>query len=195
MRIGIDLDGVLANFTLAYTLTTISITGRDLFPAGWMSSAAFPPCWDYPQAYGYTDEDMTRVWREITKPSGFAKGFWRDLTVMNQEDIKAVRSLQQRHDVYFMTVRPGETARQQTDAWLEDVGLTPCTLICASKGPLAAALQLDAFIDDRPENCRNVQDACPRCRVFLLDAPYNQEADGSFHRVISVRHALDALGI
>jgi hypothetical protein len=42
-----------------------------------------------------------------------------------------------------------------------------------NKGPLAEALKLDYFLDDKPENCEDVNDCAPGCRVFLREWPWN----------------------
>ena len=93
------------------------------------------------------------------------------------------------HDLYFITDRfdtKGLSATRQTVDWIAYylVGRPPAGVIVAKKkGPVAAALGLDAFLDDKPENCLDVCDAVPNCRVYLCTLPHNlsyKQIDGNY---------------
>lgn len=167
MRIGVDVDGVLADFNKTYIDRVIQVTGRDLFPA----RPFVIPCWDYPQHYGYTGAELSAVWSLIRKDTTF----WRWLSVCDQTVPDAVRLLnfQTRagDDAYFITSRPGLLAKRQTEQWLYDLGMdNPTVLICDQKGVAANALNLDCYIDDRPENCCATD---PYCRTYIQTRSWN----------------------
>ncbi len=78
-------------------------------------------------------------------------------------------------DIYFLTARPGRYAKQFTEWWLEGQGYDcPTVLISRDKGSVCQGLKVEFFIDDKPENCREVKAYCPRTEVFLLDRPHNR---------------------
>ena len=64
-------------------------------------------------------------------------------------------------EVIFITSRPetaGDSAQLQSHRWLAAHGYpSPSVFVVhTSRGKIAAALQLDVIIDDRPENCLDV---------------------------------------
>ena len=59
MRIGFDVDGVLADFNKRFIERVIAITGRDLFPPRPFDI----PTWNYPEHYGYTAEESMQSGR------------------------------------------------------------------------------------------------------------------------------------
>jgi hypothetical protein len=68
---------------------------------------------------------------------------------------------ERRWDVLFITQRPasaGDTCQVQTQRWLARHGFAypSVYVIHGTRGRIAAALDLDAVIDDRPENCLDV---------------------------------------
>jgi uncharacterized HAD superfamily protein len=216
MKIGIDIDGVLARFETSYAALLSDETGGITFP---VYAPDEPKTWfwerDHFAKLGWSREDAkaveSKVWVRIT-----AKGstFWEDLAPFPTalETIEWLNAARQYgEDVYFITTRPGFAAKFQTERWLRRHGmLNPTVLIAtsdASKGQLVKALKLDVFIDDKPENCAEVNVALEQhtlpemgklqCRVFLVDAPYNRNIEGELntylHGVERVESALQAL--
>ena len=198
MKIGWDVDGVLAAFTPAYQRLVIEHAGGlNLFHPG---DDKEPPCWHWPEYRGYGKATMDAVWADIKA----SHGFWMNLgEAPGCGTLRLViLDLLRRHDVYFITNRMGLRAKQQTEQWLRrhlDIDL-PTVLLTADKGITARALGLDCYIDDYLENARSVCAHSPSTRTYLLDLPYNQEdAPGNkrldwpltFTRVKSVGHFLD----
>jgi len=172
--IGIDIDGVLANFNDAYRIRLAEVTGRALIPEG-----EEPPCWYYAtDHYGYTKEEDKATWKSIVEDANF----WYDLQPYagTKNFLIALEHFEFHHaEKYFITTRPGLNVKRQSERWLTKNGWwdEPTVLIArGEKGPLAAGLGVTHFIDDRPENCFSVQDACPNARIVLLSARYNQWA-------------------
>lgn len=171
LRIGIDVDGCLADFNAAYRKTLIKVSGRDLIP-----EIFEPPCWEYATVYGYTKDEDRAAWKEITSDPIF----WRRLSVLPgaQEFLNNLDDA--RHAVYFITSRPGIATKHQTETWLRNFVLNPTVLIAKSsehKGIIARGLELTHFLDDKPENCLAVKEHTIECHVYLLDARYNRWAD------------------
>lgn len=166
--LGVDVDGVLANFNESFIRLTIDITGRDLFPARPFDI----PCWNYPQYYGYTEQETAGVWEKIEN----SPIFWETLAPY-EDTINAVRYLREQfalgNDIYFVTSRPGKSAKIQTEKWLRSWFLPPTVLISSNKGLCSRALAFDAYIDDRWENALDV--STTGAQSILMDRPWNRE--------------------
>lgn len=203
MRIGFDIDGVLSNFIKAYQALFVSVTGRDLFEP---NDVLEPPCWDWPQLRGYTDEEVAKVWAIIKSDPEF----WVRLD--ETEHMKSLRGVAETllaHDVYFVTDRPGIRTKTQTEDWLlfKSGCFNPTVLVSAQKGLCAKALKLDCYIDDKLENVWDVQQATtprdaagnvigpPATRTYLLDRGYNQHGLANCRRVKSLAEFLEAEGL
>jgi 5'(3')-deoxyribonucleotidase len=179
LRIGCDMDGVLADFNNAYRQRLIDITGRTLIPEGFQ-----PPTWYYAtDHYGYTKAEDDATWKSITSDPHF----WVDLNAYPKaKDFLRELNGHKDADLYFITTRPGLNVKRQSEWWLHPYVTHPTVLIAKnaeSKGLIAAGLQLTHFIDDRPENCLAVKVHSPSTEVFLLDYPYNEwwdEDDDAF---------------
>jgi uncharacterized HAD superfamily protein len=197
LRIGVDIDGVLADFNTSFIKRVIEVTGRDLFPTRPFDI----PTWNYPEHYGYTSKEVSAVWDSIKKDAIF----WRALFPYSEAK-QALAYLGSRQniygdEVYFITARPGILAKRQTEEWLVgQIAMTgyygqtmPTVLISSQKGLCAKALDLDLYIDDRMENVLDVYERAPLCCTLLFDQPWNQtpDEDPAFTRVTSVVRGLD----
>jgi 5'(3')-deoxyribonucleotidase len=178
--IGVDIDGVLADFNKGFREVLKTVSGRDLF-----NGEVWPPCWDWPTHYGYTPEEIAAAWQAVaTNPT-----FWSSLD--HYEDarpmLKALVAQVREEDaeVYFITSRyESKGLHGQSLMWLlrKSLGflrpgeaVLPTVVIArGNKGLLAQGLGLTHFVDDKPENCVSVALANPRCVVVLLRRSYNQ---------------------
>ena len=191
MRLGFDVDGVLADFNSAYRRLCIEMSGRDLFPPE--DDPTYPAVWGYPEYYGYTDEEVAQVWKRIEADPDF----WFNLNPL--PGMAQVANLYWRgHDLYFISQRVGETAKRQTEQWLIAYSVSvPTVLITGRKGSIVRDLRLDAYIDDRLSNVQNVARMAWDTRVFLLDAPYNRvkPSQRRYTRVSSVADMLAQVNV
>lgn len=182
MRIGFDVDGVLADFSTAYLNLTVRTIGKDLFQPG---DAEDAPCWNWDLYRGYTKEEAGQVWDKIKSDPHF----WRQLSTLPGAEIlrMCIYDLQQRHEIYFITNRIGVQVKQQTEHWLEmRLGLdVPTVLISAEKGMCAAALKLDAYIDDNYMNILDVARSSPTTRAYLLNRRYNTVPNPEMPEVVT----------
>lgn len=185
--IGFDVDGVVAEFVRPYIKLLNSLSDLQLPDA----SYDYPTTWDFAERAGVEARDIKEAWRQITTTSFFA-----NLLPMNgaRSVLRTLKCLEHEgHNVYFITARPGPEAKVQTEAWLDVWGFSRATvLIAAEKGPLAKALKLDYFVDDKPENCLDVYHAIPTCAVYMNDQPYNREGPAGF-KVKSAWVAVDKI--
>lgn len=94
LRIGFDLDGVLANFTVAFSTMAHAQFGTPVYPDG--------HCVDV-YSFGLSDEEADILWGYInTHPE-----FWRDLPpLVTPQEAQRIRALACRANVFFLTTRP-----------------------------------------------------------------------------------------
>lgn len=171
MIVGIDVDGIVANFFAAYENLIVEVSGKDLFPARY--PVLLPPVWNWPQAWGYSEEVIGEAWRYIKS----SPTFWTELTPLPYAREFLEHLDKSDHEVYFITDRPGLAPQMQTQLWLSDHGFFGPNVIISrkGKGAVAAALSLDVYIDDKGENILDVVQKSPSTRVYMLKYPYNEE--------------------
>ncbi len=111
-----------------------------------------------------------RLWRHAQA----IEGFWESLNEIEPGAVSrlAAVAIDRRWEIIFLTRRPesaGATAQVQSQRWLEAKGfaLPSVYVVQGSRGRIAAALNLDFVIDDRPENCLDVV-ADSRARAILV---------------------------
>src|SRR5262245_14990971 len=134
IRVGFDVDGVLANFNKTFRETAGQIEG---------STGQDP---SNPAARGLTAQAMKRVWEHISR----TPQWWLQLEAYEPEQIERIyrTSRERRWEVYFMTTRPssaGETTQFQTQWWLKSHRFPmPAVLrVPGSCGGAANALNLE----------------------------------------------------
>ncbi len=170
MVIGIDCDDVCCDFQSSYVRLLNFMFGRPPIgtaPIDWSGSNL-----------QLTNEETKQSWAEVAK----VPNFWADLKPLpsfDNETIVLLKRLIMRHDVYFITNRfatPGSSPMKQTKHWFYINALikSPNVMIAKDKGPMASVLQLDAFIDDKPQNCLDVLEVRPNARVYLCNSSHNQ---------------------
>lgn len=182
MRIGFDVDGLLADFTRSFMPLLVKVTGKNLFEPDDINN---PPCWNWDIHRGYTKDEQRAAWAVIKE----SPSFWTTLRPTSQLRTLQVMILDllRNHEVYFITNRMGTDPKWQTELWLRQhlqIDL-PTVLISGAKGLCAKALKLDCYIDDNADNCNDViNQTCehwgvvpvgaPATRTYLLDASYNR---------------------
>lgn len=188
MKLGIDVDGVICDFYSGYERIIRDVTGKDLFPK--RAVGEYPPTWDWPEYHGYSSQDIQRTWQVIQD----SPDFWQNLTAL--PDLRAAMLIDTtKHDVYYITARPGKTAKLQTELWFMDKWeFFPTVLISPQKGLCCAALDLDVYIDDRLENIQDVMETSPTTTALLIDRPYNQ-CTLSMPRAISLEKVATEMGL
>lgn len=174
LRIGFDLDGVLANFAAAYHAVDERLHGP-----GQASTRAGDP-----EEEAKAEESAERrhisprrrndvVWRTIAS----TPDFWTTLKPIDPQAIARIHEmmLQHRWEVFFITQRPstaGDTVQRQSQRWLAEQGfdLPSVLVVPGSRGAAAAALSLDYLVDDNPKNCIDVKSVSEARPLLVADA-------------------------
>jgi hypothetical protein len=195
LRIAFDMDGTVADMYSVLRRETARLFGPAPQPgeagspgpvAGDASTPAAPgPALD---ALHLTARQQVQLWDHVKQ----LENFWMTLPEVEPGIIARIASVarERRWDVLFITTRPssaGDTTQLQTQRWLARHGfeLPSVFVVQRSRGRLADALQLDAVVDDRPDNCLDVA-ADSRARPLLV-WPGNLDAVPASLRRMGVR--------
>lgn len=178
LRIGIDVDGVLADFRAAFRETAKACLGRHVDDPEDPKSA---------QALG--QKDVKRVWEEVARTSNW----WMTLAPYEPDQIARLYSLTRAAgwEIFFLTNRPastGDSVQFQTQWWIERHGFyLPAVLtVPGSRGQVANGLRLDVVIDDLVLNCVEVVSASTAKALLLLRNGDKTSRDHAIDRGIGV---------
>jgi hypothetical protein len=150
LRLGIDVDGVLANFSKGYSELIIEQTGKNLFQEGDIEN---PPVWDWDLHRGYTKEEVSAAWKSITA----SPSFWAMLDPLPDAPEFLTWLWHSEHEVYFITNRMGVQPQFQTATFLHQFGYKlPSVVIATDKGQACAGLCIDVYLDDKAQNAMSV---------------------------------------
>ncbi len=186
MNIGIDIDGVLADFNSSYIMLLEELSGKPLR----QPDDEWPDHWNY-DAELVGPLIINEAWRHIHE-----EHFWLGLDPTEEycETINELNRLHiDGHSIYFLTNRPGKWALVDTVEWLEENGANDPEVIIAKdahdKAAHALKRKIDFFLDDKPENCLAVNEVCPN--VYVLDRPWNRTWDNK--TIKRIQHPLEML--
>jgi uncharacterized HAD superfamily protein len=106
-----------------------------------------------------TARQQMQLWDHVKK----IENFWLTLPELEPGIIARIAksARDRRWEVIFLTTRPstaGDLVQLQSQQWLRTHGFQyPSVFVVQrSRGKIADALHLDAFVDDRPENCLDI---------------------------------------
>ncbi len=173
MRIGCDIDGVLADWNTSFLRTLIRVSGKD---ATQPHPHFMPSTWWWPKELGFTEQDI----QQALADAHASTQFWLSLTPYEhtREMLHKLHTLEcEGHDIYFITSRSGNHAKRQTQDWLRHCGYHehPTVLLSEDKASCARGLMLNLYLDDNIENVIAVGYQSATIQAFLLDRPWNQE--------------------
>ena len=177
LRVGFDLDGTVADMYFALRREAVALFGEEVLrkpeptssqpqqvddeQRGEPDSTAAPDDDDSPsmQELHLTARQQSQLWDHVKK----IENFWSTLPELEPGIIARIAQTARarRWEVIFLTTRPssaGEPVQLQSQRWLEANGFQypSVYVVHRSRGKIADALQLDAFVDDRPENCLDI---------------------------------------
>ena len=170
MRIGFDLDGVVADFVPEF----LKILNR-LYGNGWTidqlrnkSSYYFCECLP-----GLTHDMEWDAFEHL------GEWFWLMLKPFDVNMMKVLALLAEKHNIYFVTNRApnptDELTLWQSRRWLEQFGIKPAGVILTKdKGQACKLLKLEMFIDDYAKNVYEItKHSDTKC--YLIDKPHNRD--------------------
>jgi len=161
----IDVDGVLADFVLAWTQIAVDL-GFIEKPVKWNEHKSFDLTY-----LGITEKQIRQVW----SVADGMRWFWLDFPppIIKREVISELDALATFNETYFVTARYGghPVVQYQTKLWLKAYGIFNANVITSgNKGKLAKALGITHSIEDKAENANLI---CGKS--FLIDRIYNQQ--------------------
>ena len=147
-----------------------------------------------------TSREYSYLWSHVGK----IENFWETLTEIEPGGVARFSELARTRgwEVLFVTQRPpsaGDLAQRQSMRWLAANGydLPSAIVMNGSRGTLANTLRLDAFIDDRGENCIDIATESRTLPLLLWRGPKELAPPGAsrmkIHTVFSFAEALDCL--
>lgn len=185
LRIGFDLDGVVADFRTAFLEAAAKLLGRD---------AIRKPASPMPDLDAVSAADAKLVWKVITE----TPNWWLGLAPYEPAQIARLYQLARRFrwEVSFLTSRiptAGDSVQFQSQSWLEAYGfyMPAVVTVPGSRGEIANALRLDIIVDDQFLNCLEIVGASQAKAMLLLrigDSSLEQQAT---ERGIGVVQRLD----
>jgi uncharacterized HAD superfamily protein len=169
LRLGIDLDGVVADFPRRYMELANQLYSLNLKPENQTSWAL--------TCLGLTDEQDYGIWKTIKRKHNF----WMSLE--KYPDTDDLNLAQLHHTLFFITSRApsdGHTLEVQCAQWLgTNYSLTCPTVIVVeswrAKPALVETLKIHAFLDDNPETVAEML-SCKQ-NAYIQDRVYNRQFD------------------
>ena len=174
LRVGFDLDGTVADMYSALRQEAIKLFGEEVLrtpPEAAAPQSAKQEQTPQPkpeddqattlaiQELHLTARQQDQLWDHVKQ----IENFWTTLPELEPGIISRIArtARDRRWEVIFLTTRPptkGDLVQLQSQQWLDAHGFQyPSVFVVQrSRGKIADALQLDAFVDDRPENCLDI---------------------------------------
>ena len=220
LRVGFDLDGTVADMFSALHREAVKLFGEEVLrKAAYQTSkpqevrgeqsnqqeSSEPKADDDAapnaamQELHLTSRQQSQLWDHVKK----MENFWTTLPELEPGIISRIAKTAQerRWEVIFLTTRPataGDLVQLQSQQWLAAHGFhyPSVFVVQRSRGKIADALHLDAFVDDRPENCLDIA-VESKAKVILIwhGNPKNIPAGAKRMGVRVVTTISEALGV
>ena len=169
LRIAFDLDGTIADMNAALKREAAALfrpesaakPAHNAAKSGQDSSTTDAGAEPAPDAddLRLSARQQMQLWDHVKK----IENFWMGLDEVEPGIVKriATTAAERRWEVIFLTTRPstaGEMTQTQSQRWLAKYGFRyPSVFVVQpNRGKIADAMQLDAVVDDRPENCLDI---------------------------------------
>src|SRR5687767_6641271 len=174
LRVGFDLDGTVADMYSALRREAIKLFGEEVLHSAPVASAPQDAKQEQTprpkpeddqtttlaiQELHLTARQQNQLWDHVKQ----IENFWTTLPELEPGIISRIArtARERRWEVIFLTTRPptkGDLVQLQSQQWLDAHGFhyPSVFVVQRSRGKIADALHLHAFVDDRPENCLDI---------------------------------------
>ena len=170
MTVGLDIDGVLADFITPFLQMLGERTGSGpIDPA----SITDPNFMQHPFV-------TSEIIAECMEVASYDPEFWRALDpLLSPTQWQALDQVSRDHEIVFIThrwVRDSYDINQVTCEWLRRHGVSKPLVYFTQekKSQLVQKLDIEIFVDDRHENCEDVATQTDAV-VFMPHRPYNHK--------------------
>ena len=209
LRLGVDLDGTLADLSGAYADTARRLFGGEAVtdapppespdPADAQEAAAAPSDAERLRDARQSSARRSAIWRAMLD----VPDFWTTLAPIEPGIIAQLSDLSRARgwEVFFVTQRPksaGSPVQRQSQEWLVAQGFVAPSVLTlrGGRGMVARVLELDVLVDDLAKNCVDVV-ADSECRPLLVSRSPDAATDSAAARlnIQVVRSVAEALTI
>ena len=167
--VGLDIDGVLADFLSPFLLRLEERIGKGPIPAASLRSVRL-------SAHPALTEEAVRECADAVRQD---PGFWDGLdSLLSPEQWRRLEQLSQTGQLSFITHRRGHESwdiHAVTSGWFRRHGITnpDVHLVEKEKSAVVERLGVVLFVDDNYENCQEVAERTG-ARVLMPHHPYNR---------------------
>lgn len=164
MRLGIDLDGVVADFNTGWMTRYNAEHGTDLHPTQIAE-------WDAMMVHGHF-RDIDEFWEWARNDAG--PGLFRHLPVY-PDALETLDRLSKNHDIVIITTKP-EWAGPETFEWIGEHRI-PTTEVHITGEKWR--IDCDVYLDDGPHNLESLVVERPDRTICRFVQPWNTPVEGT----------------
>lgn len=192
IRVGIDLDGVVADFIDSYTSFCRQNYGKEAFTT---VNNPFSRYNLMPEYHGSQEEfsKMYNAWKG-------QRNVYETIPAINQDDMRDLRIMSENKatfNIAFLTARDeaskgSDHTQLQSSRWLYDRGISsPAVFVAKDKRKLCDELELDYLLDDDPKQLNSLIFSKYQTEPVLMRRGYNRTYHHRFHGVDSIEGFVD----
>jgi uncharacterized HAD superfamily protein len=169
MVLGLDIDGVIADFTTPFLKLLETRHGCGPIDPASITDPNF-------QQHAFLTREVIF---ECMEAASYDPAFWRAMApLLSVEQWQKLERVGHEHELVFVThrwVRDTYDIHQVTCEWLRRHGLTKPVVYFTQekKSALIRQLGIELFVDDRHENCEDIATET-NAAVLMPHKPYNQ---------------------